>query len=370
MKESKNEIGVYLHIPFCDGKCPYCDFFSKRASATDMDDYTDVLIRRIYDEAQKLDRKADTVYFGGGTPSLLGAERLSRILYAVQEGFGPGENAEVTVEVNPTPENLPDFRKLYKAGFNRLSIGLQSACDSELSALGRRHTSADAERAIEAARAGGFENISLDLMLAIPYQTEQSLEKSVRFCSEHGATHISSYLLKIEEGTPFYARRNTLPLFDDEKQADYYMLVCGILESCGYGQYEISNFSKTGFESRHNLKYWHDEEYIGIGSSAHSFVNGKRFYFPRSLEAFYANEQIYEGTGGDEQEYIMMALRLCEGLQNKRFVQRFGKPIPQKYFDRAKRFQAAGLTQTGEDFICLTRKGFLVSNALFAELLD
>lgn len=370
MKKSKNKIGVYLHIPFCDGKCPYCDFFSRKASLADMDDYTNALISRVYDEAQRLGRKADTVYFGGGTPGLLGAERLSRILYAVQEGFGLSENAEVTVEVNPTPKNLPDFRKLYRAGFNRLSMGLQSSNDHELSALGRRHTSADAERAIEAAKIGGFENISLDLMLAIPYQNEQSLEQSIRFCFEHGATHISSYLLKIEEGTQFYAQKDSLPLFDDEKQADYYMLACEIIESCGYRQYEISNFAKKGFESRHNLKYWHDEEYIGIGASAHSFVNGKRFYFPRSLKAFYANEQEYEGTGGDEQEYIMMALRLCEGLQNERFIKRFGTPIPQKYFDRAARFQAAGLTQVSEKLICFTRKGFLVSNALFAEILD
>ncbi|MGN0536554.1 MAG: radical SAM family heme chaperone HemW [Acutalibacteraceae bacterium] len=363
-------IGVYLHIPFCDGKCPYCDFFSKKADEQEFDRYTEEMVKRIYKEASLINRHADTVYFGGGTPSLLGSERLNRILKAVQDSFGLTTHAEVTVEVNPTPKNLPDFYALRKAGFNRLSMGLQSANANELQILGRKHTAEAATKAVTLARQNGFENISLDLMLAIPYQTTESLKHSVEFCAAQECCHISCYLLKIEEGTPFFKRQSELPLFDDEQQADFYLQACELLEQNGYKQYEISNFAKKDYESRHNLKYWHDEEYIGIGASAHAFINGKRFYYPRSLEDFYADKRIEEGNGGDEEEYIMLALRLTEGLCRSRFQKRFGYALPQKYFRSAQRFVATGLTEVGQDSIKLTRQGFLVSNALIAEILS
>lgn len=370
MTNLSEPVGVYLHIPFCDGKCPYCDFFSQKADEQVFDRYTEEMIQRIYKEASLINRCADTVYFGGGTPSLLGSERLNRILKAVRNGFGMTDNAEVTVEVNPTPGNLPDFYLLRKAGFNRLSMGLQSANENELQILGRKHTAEAAAKAVVLARQSGFENISLDLMLAVPYQTTESLKHSVEFCAAQNCTHISCYLLKIEEGTPFFKRQSTLPLFNDEQQADFYLQACALLEKSGYKQYEISNFAKSGYESRHNLKYWHDEEYIGIGASAHAFVNGKRFYYPCSLTDFYADKRIEEGNGGDEEEYIMLALRLTEGLCNSRFQKHFGYALPQKYFRAAKRFSAAGLTEVGQDNIKLTRQGFLVSNTLIAEILS
>ncbi len=370
MSNTLEPIGIYLHIPFCDGKCPYCDFFSKKADKQEFDCYTQKMIKRIYKDAQTLNRPADTVYFGGGTPSLLGSQRLNQILNAVQDAFGLTAYAEVTVEVNPTPQNLPDFYALRKAGFNRLSMGLQSANENELQILGRKHTANAAANAVALARQNGFENISLDLMLAIPYQTKESLKYSIDFCAKQNCSHISCYLLKIEEGTPFFKRQSELSLFDDEQQANLYLNACAFLEENGYMQYEISNFAKSGCESRHNLKYWHDEEYIGIGASAHTFVNGKRFYYPRSLSDFYADNRIDEGSGGDEEEYIMLALRLTEGLDNKRFRKRFGTDLPQKYFRTAKRFVAAGLTEISQDCIKLTRQGFLVSNTLIAEILD
>lgn len=369
MTNHTKPIGIYLHIPFCDGKCPYCDFFSKKGSEQELDRYTEEMCRRIEKSAQATRRPADTVYFGGGTPSLLGSERLSRILNAVQDSFDLTVHAEVTVEVNPTPKNLPDFYTLRKAGFNRLSMGLQSANENELKILGRRHTAQAAKAAVALARNGGFDNISLDLMLAVPYQTFESLERSIEFCAEQDCSHISCYLLKIEKGTPFYNRQSELPLFDDEQQADFYLRACELLEKYGYHQYEISNFAKNGCESRHNLKYWHDEEYVGIGASAHAFVDGKRFYYPRSVTDFYADKRIAEGDGGDEEEFIMLALRLTEGLCNSRFAERFGVDIPQKYFQRAKRFVSVGLTEVGQNDIRLTRQGFLVSNALIAEIL-
>ena len=197
--------GLYIHIPFCDGKCAYCSFFSKRADAREYDTYTDNLIRIIGIWGASLSRAVDTVYFGGGTPSLLGHERLIKILGHVYDRFMIAADAEITVEVNPTSTADLDLAALRKAGFNRLSVGLQSANDNELRILGRRHTADDVRYTVSRAKAAGFDNISLDVMLAVPEQTADSLNNTLEFCASTGVQHISSYILKVEEGTPFYA---------------------------------------------------------------------------------------------------------------------------------------------------------------------
>lgn len=362
------KIGLYLHIPFCAKKCPYCDFYSSNADSSTIDKYVSDLCRKIEHYGSIINRKVDTLYFGGGTPSLIGAKRLSEIKTAVENSFGL-DNAEITVEVNPSKQDF-DFELLHKNGFNRISIGLQSANDNELKLLGRLHDSRQADLCIQSAQAAGFDNISLDLMIAIPEQTKSSLMHSIAFCAGHHIQHISAYILKTEKGTPYYQMRSQLRLPDDDEQADMYLFACEKIREYGFYQYEISNFSKTGFESRHNLKYWHDEEYLGLGPSAHSFLTGRRFYYERSFDDFYADKTVDDGEGGDVEEWIMLGLRLAEGINNYRFRERFDTDIPQKYFDRAKLLEKIGLVRVGENHIALTEKGLIVSNAVIAKILD
>ena len=360
-------IGVYIHVPFCAKKCPYCDFYSRTGNETAYDTYTDMLMKKIVCWGEKLNRNADTLYFGGGTPSLLGAERLVTITALAGKYFG-NNIKETTVEVNPSKEDF-DFEKLMQGGINRISVGLQSANDNELEFLGRQHNTAQAKKCINAAKNAGFENISLDLMIALPNQTKSSLERSVDFCAEQGAKHISAYILKIEPKTVFYKNREKLHLPDDDEAAEMYEVLCELMKQYGYTHYEISNFCKRGYESRHNLKYWHDEEYIGIGPSAHSFIDGKRFYCPGKIKSFEEDESIFDGDGGGEEEFIMLGLRLSEGITNQSYMQRFGKAIPDFYIKNAQRFEKTGLVRMTDNGFTLTEKGFMVSNSLITEIL-
>ena len=365
-----NSIGLYLHIPFCDGKCAYCNFYSRRADFSELDEYTERLIESIKHWGSKLDRSVDTVYFGGGTPSLLGHERLIRILNSVYENFDVSDNAEITVEVNPTSTDELDFKALRNAGFNRLSIGLQSANDDELRILGRRHNADDAKRTVQRAQDNGFDNISLDIMLAVPGQTADSLNRTIEFCVGCGVQHISSYILKVEPGTPFWKMRDALSLFDDDAQAAFYEQAVSRLGELGYKQYEVSNFCKIGYESRHNLHYWHDEEYLGLGPSAHSFIAGKRFYYDGDFKKFYEGATEYESEGGDPEEYIMLALRLNEGLIFERYKDRFGEEICKEFIDSAVELAKNGLCEVDEKGVRLTVKGFLVSNSVIGYLIE
>ncbi len=362
--------GLYIHIPFCDGKCYYCNFFSKKSDLAGMDAYTAQLIRSINDWSDRVNCGFDTVYFGGGTPSLLGHDRLAEILRAVRSAFSVAADAEITVEVNPSSTGSLDFSALRNAGFNRLSIGLQSANDHELCLIGRRHCADDAYRTVRSAQAAGFDNISLDVMLAIPEQTVESLHRTIDFCAACHVRHISSYILKIEPGTRFYRQKDQLPLFDDDSQAALYEEAVSYLEGLGYRQYEISNFAHPGFESRHNLKYWHDEEYLGLGPSAHSFLNGKRFFYDLDFQAFYDGEIIDEGTGGDPEEYIMLALRLKEGLIFDAYEKRFGVKISDRMLSAAELLKDKGFVRLTASSLSLTVKGFLVSNTVIGYLLQ
>lgn len=365
-------IGLYLHIPFCDGKCAYCNFFSRRplAGFSELSEYCDHLSEMISSWGSRIDRKIDTIYFGGGTPSLLGHDRLIRILDCVYRSFDVADNAEITVEVNPSSTDELDFKRLRQAGFNRLSIGLQSANDDELQLLGRRHNVDDARRTVKRAQDAGFENISLDVMLAIPEQTIESLDRTLDFCVFCGVQHISAYILKIEEGTRFYAQKDQIPFFSDDDQAAIYEHTVERLSQLGYFQYEISNFAVNGCESRHNLHYWHDDEYLGLGPSAHSFLSDKRFYYDNDFSAFYDDRITEESSGGDQEEYIMLALRLTEGLVFSRYEERFCESVSQKLIAAAKRLQEQGWCTVSETAISLTVKGFLVSNAIITYLLD
>lgn len=364
-----NSIGLYIHIPFCKSKCPYCDFYSTPTKKISYSEYVNVLTEKIKYWGNKNQKVVSTVYFGGGTPSVLGAELLSDLLCCVKSNFKVENDAEITLEVNPDSGKSLDFSKLYKSGFSRLSIGLQSAVPTELKKLGRIHTAQEAADTIEKAKKAGFENISLDLMMGIPLQNKDSLKSSIDFCKNCGVTHISSYILKVEENTRFYQIQDNLNLPDDDTVAELYLYAVDLLDKYGYKQYEISNFSKEDFESRHNINYWECGEYIGIGPSAHSFYNGKRFYYERDINKFAENDVVFECLGGDEEEFIMLALRLKSGLDNDKFFKRFKKDIPAELFKKAQKYADCGFMEINDGKLSFTPKGFLVSNSIISELI-
>lgn len=362
-------IGLYIHVPFCDGKCPYCDFYSLPADEETMDRYAERVAEEMGAFARKESHRVDTLYFGGGTPSLLGGKRLAYLIGKARECFGL-QNAEITAEANPAKDLSGFFEELRAAGANRISIGLQSADEGELRLLGRRHTAKEAIKAVCDAQKAGFENISLDLMLAIQKQTPESLKRSIAFCVDAGIQHVSAYLLKVEPYTAYGRKKGELALPDEGEAADFYLLACAELEKHGFHQYEISNFAKPGFESRHNLKYWRCREYLGIGPAAHSFLNGKRFYYNRSLKGFLSGEPpVQDGEGGGFEEYALLALRLTEGLTHEGCRARFGFGIPERIVRAAKLYEKGGLTVCNENGFHFTPKGFLVSNMLTSEIL-
>ena len=356
-------IGLYLHVPFCKVKCLYCDFYSMPAGEETKDAYTSALCRAI-DEADPL---CDTVYFGGGTPSQLGTARLTALLSHIRRT----PDCEVTLECNPGDADSLDFRALAAAGVNRISMGLQSANDAERRALGRRSDAATVRRAVALARAAGITNLSLDLMLGIPGQTAESLAKSIDFCLALEVPHISAYLLKIEDGTPFAAMRDRLALPDEDTVCDDYLQTVEALTAAGLRQYEISNFARPGFESRHNLKYWRCEPYLGLGPAAHSFLDGRRFYYPRDLQAFLdGRPPIPDGAGGDPAEWLMLRLRLMEGVTDAAFAARFGRPLPAAFRQSAERFARQGLMTVTDGAAALTPAGCLLSNPIIGALTE
>lgn len=367
--EVMKSIGIYIHIPFCEQKCPYCDFYSI-SKPQEYDRYTTELINRINSLCEQHKRTVDTIYFGGGTPSVIGSDRLINILGAVYNSFYVTDNCEVTVEVNPCSAGKLDFKAMRNAGFNRLSIGLQSSDEKELKLLGRRHTADDAKAVVIEAQKAGFDSISIDLMMCIPEQTKSSLYESIKFCKDCNVNHISVYILKIEENTPFYNITDKLELFSDDKQADFYTYAVDTLEELSYKQYEISNFSLTGHEGRHNLHYWRDEEYLGVGPSAHSFIDGKRFYYSRDINEFYKGTVCDDGTGGDIAEYIMLSLRLREGLSVDYLKEEYDYELNKNLIRALNNLSNEGLVDFTNNTLSLTKKGFLVSNSVINYIID
>ena len=404
-----SDIGIYIHIPFCKRKCAYCDFFSV-CSLKAADGFTSAVLKDM-ERFRGKGVKADSLYLGGGTPTELGKERLCGIIDRARDIFGIEPSAEITVETNPQTagdeiqdgndtsdavrsdgrcrqrtdgEGAPRgassgknktrefYESLYAVGVNRLSIGMQSSNDRELEFLGRRHKARQVEVAVNAAKAAGIENISLDIMLGIPFQTEKSLENTVEFADSLSVSHISAYILKIEQNTAFYRlfKQGKLDVCDDDLTARLYLSAAEQLEKRGFMQYEISNFAKKGFEGRHNLKYWHDEQYLGFGPSAHSFFRGRRFFYPRSLKDYEAGVcPTSDGEGGDAEEYLMLGLRLSEGISFEKYEKRFGKPLPEKTLKTARELEKHGLMTVTENGFSLTRQGFLLSNEIISRLI-
>ena len=371
---------VYIHVPFCRSKCPYCDFYSLRSDDAAMDAYVQAVKQHLQRFGEENNFTAGTVYFGGGTPSLLGAARLSALLEAVDRHFPLAGGAEVTAEVNPAGWENDFFKHLKSSGFTRISAGMQSVNPEELRLLGRTHTPEDLQRTADAVHNAGFSHFSLDLMTALPVKEhrEDNLRRSVLACEALGADHVSAYILKVEDGTFYGTHRERYAFPDEDTACDDYTLVAQALEQLGYMQYEISNFAKPGGESRHNLVYWHDEEYLGIGPAAHSFLNGQRFFYPRSLQDFIAGHAPEaDGPGGSFEEFVMLGLRLTEGVSRTEAARRYtdGSGRFDAILSRAKQLEKQQpkhdpVLRVTENNIALTRSGFLVSNTIIAALLD
>ncbi len=361
-----NKTGLYIHVPFCAVKCPYCDFYSKGFSRKNAVDYSEAVIRNIkYYINNDPALCFDTVYFGGGTPSLMPSEFFYRIMDTLSERIS--SDNEISVEVNPKTVNYDKLKEYISFGINRLSVGVQSAVDSELEGLGRRHTFSDAEKTFDIARKAGFENISADLMIGIKGQSKESLMYSCEKIAGLSPEHISAYMLIIEPGTEFYSNTISALVPDEDETADMYLSLVKKLDDLGYHQYEISNFSKEGYESRHNLKYWRCEEYIGIGPSAHSYFRDLRYEVPRDLSEFILSdvqrEEINEKNPGSFFERGMLKLRLTEGFCLDEYPEQKDRIIR-----NSTKFIKAGLVQLSDNVINLTPEGFLVSNYLISEI--
>ena len=362
-------IGIYIHIPFCKKKCPYCDFYSFSADENQKDSYLKAVLFELKKWSEKTNEGVDSIYFGGGTPSVFGAERICKIISCIKESFSL-ENSQITVECNPDTATKEFFSLLAEQGVNRISMGVQSSVEKERKALGRVSSLETVKAATENAKSAGISDISLDLMLGVPFQTMESLDESIDFLLSLDIKHISAYMLKIEEGTPFYENQESLSLPDEDIVCDMYLHTIKKLKENGFLQYEISNFCKKGYESRHNLKYWHCEEYLGIGPSAHSFLFGRRFYYERDFDFFLRGKDVIDdGEGGSKQEYAMLALRLSEGLVFKKYEERYNEKLDDKTIRMAKKLEKHGWVICNDESIALTERGFLLSNPVIRKLI-
>ena len=376
-EKAPRKLGLYIHIPFCRTKCLYCDFCSfVSRNEEERERYVEALLREINVSGTK-EYLVDTIYFGGGTPSLLSVDQVGRILSIVRENFVVADDVEVTLECNPMT-HLDDGKEYFGAlralGVNRLSLGIQSAVDGELKLIGRRHTFCEAKRTFFEAREVGFDNISVDLMFGIPSQTIESLKCSIGEFLSLGAEHISIYSLQLEEGTPLYRMREKYDLADDDKVADMYETVVSMMREAGYLHYEISNFAKDGKESRHNSKYWRLDEYLGLGLASHSDFSGKRMEntndMKRYLEGYFLAKEDEISLPEREFEFIMLGLRTSNGISKSEFFERFGIDFDEKYGEKIKKLEKLEYFSQNGQKIALNERGFEVSNMILAQILD
>lgn len=371
LTDMDNTLGLYLHIPFCIKKCNYCNFYSDKDNSL-KDAYIKMLIKDNQKWGEKLSSKSvDTVFFGGGTPSVIGERAIVLLLNEIRRCFKVADGAEITVECNPESSDLSFFKSLKKNGVNRVSIGVQSFNNSELLALGRAHSAEQAERAVNSAREAGFDNINIDLMFALPEQSMDSLKYSLSKTVSLPVTHISAYALKIEKGTPFYIQRKSLELPDEDAEFEQYKAICDTVKEYIFTHYEISNFAKEGYECRHNLKYWKLKDYLGLGVSAHSFIDGKRFYFKSDTLAYTQGllKPVCEKTDGIT-EYIMLSLRINEGMSFNRISALCGSKIAERMREQANIFCKSDFGEFKAESFYLNKKGFFVSNAIIGKFAD
>lgn len=371
---TNKELGIYVHIPFCIRKCAYCDFTSFGGfSKSDREAYIDALLCEIEEYGKEKTKAPSTVFFGGGTPSILEVSEISLIVNKLASVFDLSGVKEFTIEANPGTVNLEKLCAYKKLGFNRISFGLQSIHENELKILGRIHNYQDFEDAFYMARKAGFDNINVDLMYSIPQQSKDSFLKTLNTVISLSPEHISAYSLIIEEGTPIYKNRFSLTFPDENTETEMYNLLCDIMRRSGYSHYEISNYSKAGFESLHNLIYWHKNEYIGVGLSAYSYLKGARISNTSNLKEYIKNPLLHtkETLSRDDEafEYVMLALRLKEGFSLSDYKSKFGVDFLSGREEKLKTFIDGGFLKIEKERIFLTEKGFYVSNAVLVELL-
>ena len=377
--------GIYAHIPYCVKKCAYCDFVSTavgKSAAREMKAYAAALRAEILREVPPLRARwgdAATVYLGGGTPTALPAALLTGILETLRTAAGTP--VECTVEANPGTVDAAYLTQLRAAGANRLSLGVQSFNDRLLRVIGRIHTAAEAEQAFRAARAAGFENISLDLMYGLPTQTLDDLKKSVDEALALVPEHISVYGLTVEEGTPFAAAeaQGKLALPTEDAAEEMYDWLTAALPARGYVRYEISNFARQGCESRHNLGYWRNVPYLGVGAAAHGYVDGVRWGNEPDTEKYIRAIQTGRSVRTPEdtertltnamEEYAFLALRTREGIDTADFSRAFGVDIDTVYGAVIEKYSAQGLLRRADGFVALTNEGMKVGNEVFAAFL-
>lgn len=376
----KQTLGIYIHIPYCVRKCNYCDFLSLPLGETEDCNGREAYVKQLLQEIQKPWKipenpvTVDTVYIGGGTPSVLSISQISSIISQLRKQWKVDPQAEITMECNPGTVDRQGLMQYREMGINRLSMGIQSAVDHELQALGRIHTFSQAKQAVEWAKEAGFTNISVDLMSAIPGQTLESYEFSLHQILNLEPQHISSYSLIIEEGTPFYEKYWQKPPVDEETDRRMYEMTGEILEANGYRRYEISNYAKPGYESRHNTKYWTGKDYLGIGLGASSKIGRFRIQNERELSRYLQNIQEHKRVSyieetltkeEEEKEYFILGLRCTRGVSLKQFVQCFGREALAGYEETIRRICELGLAKRQGEMLALTKKGIDVSNLIF-----
>ena len=374
-----DRLGIYIHIPFCSGKCAYCDFYSRAGCEEFMDPYCDALCRHIGEAAEQLQSfVVDTVYFGGGTPSYFGAERLLKVFNTLKKNARVLVDSEITLEANPESVSFAGLKKLRRGGFNRISLGVQTSDDGILRSIGRRHTFAQAQEAVRLARRAGFQNVSLDLIYGLPSQTRDGWADTLSRCLSLKPEHLSCYGLKIEPGTPLYLYRDAPYFPDDDAQADMYLYAVDTLRRNGYRQYEISNFARKGKESRHNLRYWTGGAYVGFGAAAHSYVSNMRYstisdmheYIKciRSSRSVIASSETISSFE-KASEYLMLGLRTVHGICEQEY-----QAIYPCSFDMIRRtlqdYLRMNLAAFNGERWSLTPRGFLVSNTIIATVME
>ena len=403
--QNKEELSLYIHIPFCVRKCGYCDFLSAPADEKARDRYVQALLMEIerYRGTETADRKIKTLYIGGGTPSILSVNQLDCIIQKIKCTFNFCDDIEASMEMNPGTASKEKCRALYQMGINRLSIGLQSTNDKELKTLGRIHSYEDFLNTYAWCREAGFQNINVDLMAALPYQTVESYTSGLRKIIRLAPEHISAYSLILEEGTPFYQKYNSgcYPLPDEEQERLMYRETEQILAQAGYERYEISNYAKKGYACRHNLVYWQGGDYLGLGLGSSSYMDGVRFHNTNDFDT-YVNQDAYVedrevlSMQAKMEEFMFLGLRVMEGVSGPEFEKRFGKTMEDVYGDVLRKHEEEGLLRierkearkearkedrketsaaepakgkTNIERVMLTTKGVDVSNYVFADFL-
>ena len=375
MKSNSKTLGLYIHIPFCVKKCNYCDFLSFSTEMGVKRQYCHALVKEMKSWKEKVSAyEVDTIFIGGGTPSVLPLETMDMVFQGIYDNFNIKKQSEFTIECNPGTIDEEKLKLYKRAHVNRLSFGMQSTIEEELKCLGRIHTYDEFVESYHLARKVGFDNLNVDIMSAIPFQTIESYETTLNRVIQLQPEHISSYSLIIEEGTPFYEKYKETPPIDEDTDRKMYERTDEILSKAGYERYEISNYAKNGKECKHNLKYWQREEYLGVGLGSASLLNHWRFSNERELKNYIKNVEKDDSTvvereeltrQDEKSEFMYLGLRCMKGISRQRFFVCFGEQIDACFGDAIAKGKEQGLLQEEGDWIRLTKKGIDVSNWVF-----